>query len=218
MQQSEDLLPSIGDAGGRGRFLSNGARFYIDCGHHPEWSTAELANPWDAVRHVLAGERWLGRLAESVSEPGGRPAVSLFKTNVDPTTRVAWGCHESVLFEHTSAGQLTASLIPLLVTRVIYTGAGGFDAFAPGLEFVISPRAMFLQRVTSQESTWNRAIVHTQARAPVRPRLQALAPHLRGKPELRDRDVAQERDARAGRQPGRGRRGPRPGRPARLPG
>jgi len=159
-QRAEALLPGISDAGGRGRFLSNGARFYVDTGCHPEWSTAEVANPWDAVRYVLAGERWLLRLASSVSADDGRPLVSLFKTNVDPVRRVAWGCHESVLFRNRNAAEFGSRLTPYLVTRVIYTGAGGFDPFAPGLEFVISPRAMFLQQETSNESRWGRGIVH----------------------------------------------------------
>jgi proteasome accessory factor A len=160
VQQAETLLPGIADGGGRGRFLANGARFYVDTGQHPEWSTAEVANPWDAVRHVLAGERWLLRLAAGLWTDDGRPLLSLFKTNVDPTRRVAWSCHESVLYRNRDATEFGTRLTPYLVTRVIYTGAGGFDPFAPGLEFVMSPRAMFLQQATSNESRWDRGIVH----------------------------------------------------------
>jgi proteasome accessory factor A len=154
------LLPGLSDPGSSGVFLANGSRFYVDCGHHPEWTTPEVANPWDAVRYILAGERWLTRLCDDRSDGGGPAPFTLFKTNVDYTSGVSWGCHESVLYRLSGSGALAGSLMPLLVTRIIFTGAGGFHAFSPGIEFVLSPRAMFLNRESSPESTCNRGIAH----------------------------------------------------------
>ena len=48
-------LPHLGGKDSGGIFLENGSRFYIDTGYHPELATAEVANPWDACRYVLAG-------------------------------------------------------------------------------------------------------------------------------------------------------------------
>ena len=81
-----------------------------------------------------------------------REEAALFRSNVDyggaPTT---WGCHESYL--HTSDPRsLPQSLNPHLVSRIIYCGAGGFDATSPGLDFLLSPRVPFLYHVTSAES------------------------------------------------------------------
>ena len=157
--RAREALPGLPDTGQSGVFLANGSRFYIDCGHHPEWTTPEVANPWDAVRYILAGERWLTRLCDDLA--GGGPApFTLFKTNVDYTAGVTWGCHESVLYKTSTPGALAGRLMSLLVTRIIFTGAGGFDPFSPGIEFVLSPRALFLQRESSADSTRNRGIAH----------------------------------------------------------
>jgi proteasome accessory factor A len=158
--RARDVLPGLSDTGQSGVFLANGSRFYIDCGHHPEWTTPEVANPWDAVRYILAGERWLTRLCGGLSAGGGPAPFTLFKTNVDYTAGVTWGCHESVLYKVSNPGALAGRLMSLLVTRIIFTGAGGFDPFSPGIEFVLSPRSLFLHRESSADSTRNRGIAH----------------------------------------------------------
>lgn len=158
--RAREALPGLPDFGRSGIFLANGSRFYVDCGHHPEWTTPEVANPWDAVRYILAGERWLTRLCDDLAPAGGAAPFTLFKTNVDYTAGVSWGCHESVLFSVSNPGALAGRLMSLLVTRILFTGAGGFDPFSPGIEFVLSPRAMFLQRESSAETQWNRGIAN----------------------------------------------------------
>ena len=52
-------LASLADLHSSGVYLQNGSRLYIDCGLHPELSTPECTNPWDAVRYVRAGEHIL---------------------------------------------------------------------------------------------------------------------------------------------------------------
>ena len=59
-------LPGLASAGGM--FLENGARFYLDCGMHPEMCTPECANPWDAVRYIEAGHRIITALAASIHQ------------------------------------------------------------------------------------------------------------------------------------------------------
>ena len=161
-ERANDTLPSLPDGTGHGVFLGNGARFYIDCGHHPEMTTPEVANPWDAVRYVLAGERILERLFDGAgSGADGLPSVLLFKGNVDYDTRATWGCHESIM-HRVDPALLPAQLIPHLVSRIVFTGAGGFDPLSPGLEFMLSPRAVFLEHEVSGESTSGRGIFHTK--------------------------------------------------------
>lgn len=147
---------------GEGMFLENGSRFYLDCGMHPELSTPECANPWEVVRYILAGERILTDLAKKLEARNGDAALSFFKCNVDYSgAGTTWGCHESYLHRMNPA-DISAEIIPHLVSRIIYTGAGGFDSLSAGLEFTLSPRVPHLRNVVSENSTHTRGIFHTK--------------------------------------------------------
>jgi proteasome accessory factor A len=151
-------VPHRGDGD---QFLANGARFYFDCGEHPEFTTPECLNPWDAVRYVLAGERMLAsqfdRVAARTPDVG---QIVLHKTNVDYAgTGATWGCHESYLY----TGRPTImqhQIVPHLVSRLAFTGAGGFDSTSRGIVFTLSPRVAHLEKVQSMDSTSDRGIVH----------------------------------------------------------
>jgi len=151
----------VGDFGS-GMFLENGSRLYIDCGQHPELSTPECADPWEVVRYILAGEAILLKIAREFTDRGDRGAIVFFKCNVDYSgSGTTWGCHESYL--HRSApGALSDEIIPHLISRVIYTGAGGFNSLAAGLTFTLSPRVPHLEKVVSEHSTSARGIFHTK--------------------------------------------------------
>ncbi len=146
-----------------GIFQANGGRFYIDCGLHPEQCTPECSSPSELVRYVLAGERVLARAAAEL-EAAHREVdeLHLTKCNVDYSgTGSTWACHESYL--HTShPGSLPTQLIPHLVSRIVYTGAGGFGAFSHGGGFTVSPRVVHLVNHISGDSTSNRGIFHTK--------------------------------------------------------
>jgi proteasome accessory factor A len=43
---------------------------------------------------------------------------------------------------------------------VIFTGSGGWNNLAPGLEFTLSPRVPHLKRIVSTESTHSRGLIH----------------------------------------------------------
>jgi len=155
-------LPNLPAAGCGGIFLANGARFYMDCGH-PEMTTPECANPWDVVRYMHAGERALlqvvGELKRSEQFKG---EVMIFKTNVDHSgSGTTWGCHTSFL-HRTNPKLLPAQIIPHLVSRIIYSGAGGVEAGYNGLRFTLSPRVAFLEKEISDASTNTRGIFHTK--------------------------------------------------------
>ena len=161
MAVARRVLPHISDFG-EGMFLQNGSRFYIDSGYHPELSTPECVHPTDVVRYILAGERIIEDLAAKVEAANPADAMDVFKSNVDYSgTGATWGCHESYM--HTMLPtQLSDQIIPHLVSRVIYTGAGGFDSVNPGLSFTLSPRVAHLENVMSDQSTSARGIFHTK--------------------------------------------------------
>ncbi len=121
-----------------GVFLGNGARVYVDQGKQNEYSTPEATSPSELVACELAGRRLM---AECAREAG----VSLLCSNVDPDNGATWGTHEN--YECAcSARELDSEwLYPHLVTRMIYTGAGGIDADHPGASLVLSPRASLVR-------------------------------------------------------------------------
>jgi proteasome accessory factor A len=161
VRHAAHALPHLRGFGSADFFLQNGARFYVDAGQHPEISSPECLNPWDVVRYAKAGDVLLERLAEGV-RVAHQQTVLVFKGNVDYSgSGATWGSHESYLHRADPA-LVGRHLIPHLVSRIIYTGAGGFNPLSPGLEFVLSPRAAHLTQVVSDHSTSNRGIVHTR--------------------------------------------------------
>jgi proteasome accessory factor A len=158
-------LPHLPDSNSAGVYLANGSRFYIDCGGHPEVATPECATPWEAVRYVQAGEALLQKLAGWAEEDVPGYQILFFRSNVDYAQAGAtWGCHESYMHACQPAA-LARQIIPHLVSRIIYTGAGGFDNTSAGLRFVLSTRARHLTKVASTSSTSDRGIFHQKEEA-----------------------------------------------------
>ncbi len=148
MSIARSRLVAVADAQSHGLYLQNGARFYVDAGSHPEYSTPECSSPTDVVRHVLAGERILRGLADELPEVRAGQRAAIFRCNLDYITGNTWGCHESYL-HRCLLPTLSRELIPHLASRVIYTGSGGFERRRNGTRFVISPRVAHLQHVSS---------------------------------------------------------------------
>ena len=109
-------------------FLENGARLYLDVGSHPEYATPECDSIHDLVVHDKAGERileqLLGSAEQRLREEGIRGVIYLFKNNTDSAGN-SYGCHENYLVEREGDfTKFTDVLIPFLVTRQVYAGAG----------------------------------------------------------------------------------------------
>jgi len=156
-------LRNLQDASSSGLFMENAARLYLDCGMHVECSTPECANPWDAVRYVEAGHRIMLNLIDKMTgERTPEIQTACYRVNVDYSgTGATWGCHES--YQHgMQPAALPAELIPFLVSRTIFAGAGGFDPFSKGLRFTLSPRAAHIERAISSDSTSERGIFHAK--------------------------------------------------------
>ncbi len=147
-------------------FLENGARFYQDTGCHPEYATPECASPRDLVLYDRAGERILEDLqtyAENkVREDGVAGTLSIFKNNTDFVGN-SYGCHENYLVDRdVDFYYLAEQLIPFLVTRQIYTGAGKVFQTQDGNIYCISQRAQHIYQKISGTTTNDRSIINTR--------------------------------------------------------
>jgi proteasome accessory factor A len=152
-------VPNLPAYDGRGMFLANGGRLYVDLTGHPEYATAECTSPAELVEKLQESDRTMAMLADRLAGRDGGE-VFLTKTNVDYISQAAWGCHESY---HIARGcEADVHLIPFLVSRQIYAGSGGWNNLTDRLEFVLSPRVPHFQRVSSAESTHSRGILHTR--------------------------------------------------------
>lgn len=166
MELAAAHLPHLPGHCDSGLFLVNGSRFYLDAGH-PELATPEVQDPWDAVRYVKAGDRIMLDLAAAVRSESPWLKPLFLRGNVDYSgAGTTWGCHESYLHESKlDGGELAAQLIPHLVSRIVFAGAGGFNPGSLGIEFTLSPRAWHLRRAISASSTADRGIFNTREEA-----------------------------------------------------
>lgn len=147
-------------------FLENGARLYLDVGSHPEYATPECDSIYDLVCHDKAGERILERLLSSaetrLQEEGIRGEIYLFKNNTDSAGN-SYGCHENYLMSRRGEFQSYADvLIPYLVTRQIWAGAGKVLQTARGAMFCLSQRAEHIWEGVSSATTRSRPIINTR--------------------------------------------------------
>ena len=147
-------------------FLENGARLYLDVGSHPEYATPECDSIIDLVAHDKAGERILEGLVRSAEqrlrEEGIRGEVFLFKNNTDSAGN-SYGCHENYLVEREGDfSKFTDVLIPFLVSRQVYAGAGKVLQTARGAMFCISQRAEHIWEGVSSATTRSRPIINTR--------------------------------------------------------
>jgi proteasome accessory factor A len=147
-------------------FLENGARLYLDVGSHPEYATPECDSVTDLVAHDKAGERILEQLLVSADfrlrEEGIRGHIYLFKNNTDSAGN-SYGCHENYLTVRSDdLGHYSDVLIPFLVSRQIYAGAGKVLQTARGAMFCISQRAEHIWEGVSSATTRSRPIINTR--------------------------------------------------------
>ena len=147
-------------------FLANGARLYLDVGSHPEYATPECDNVYDVVVHDKAGERILEQLLigaeHRLVEEGIRGDIYLFKNNTDSAGN-SYGCHENYLTSRRDdLGSYSEVLIPFLVSRQIYAGAGKVLQTARGAMYCVSQRAEHIWEGVSSATTRSRPIINTR--------------------------------------------------------
>jgi proteasome accessory factor PafA2 len=155
------------------RALANGARLYNDHGH-PEYATPECRSLRDLVAHDRAGERIVLECARRRTEETGRE-VRIFKNNTD-FHGMSYGCHEGYLVQRkVPFEKLLYGMIPFLVTRILYAGAGkpGVESSGPLADscvYQISQRADFFSEIASVDTLAKRPIFNTRDEAHADPR------------------------------------------------
>ncbi len=146
------------------RVLPNGARLYHDHGH-PEYSTPECHSLKDLIAQDRAGERIVWACAKRYEQRTGR-AVSVYKNNTD-YHGMSYGCHENYLVPRViPLEQLVNGILPFLVTRILYAGAGkvGTDPQAAGERVIyqLSQRADFFDEILGIDTLHHRPLINTR--------------------------------------------------------
>jgi len=147
-------------------FLENGARLYLDVGSHPEYATPECDSLYELVAHDKAGERVMEGLLHSaedrLEEEGIRGEVYLFKNNTDSAGN-SYGCHENYLVARQGDFQhILDTLIPFLVSRQVFSGAGKVLQTARGPVYCLAQRAEHIWEGVSSATTRSRPIINTR--------------------------------------------------------
>ena len=147
-------------------FLPNGGRLYLDVGSHPEYATAECDNLSDLIKQDQAGDRIVEDLAVSaenrLNAEGIKGQIHLFKNNMDAAGN-SYGCHENFsVSRKKNFEEVTESIIPFLITRQIFCGAGKWISSSKGANFQISQRAEHMWESVSSATTRSRPIINTR--------------------------------------------------------
>jgi proteasome accessory factor A len=118
---TRDMYFEPAEAGG---FLMNGGRLYIDAvGSHLEYATPECRSLRDLITYERAGQRLIVKMLRGLHL---NERVSFYNNSVDHFGGHTFGCHEnySVNPESLSWRHALDKLVPFLVTRQIFAGAG----------------------------------------------------------------------------------------------
>ncbi len=155
-------------------FITNGARFYVDHAH-PEYSSPEVTNAWDAMVYDAAGDHILMQAVADTAAFSSQgksvleghdpcPPLKIYKNNVDGKG-ASYGSHENYRYRRDIDFDVIAqALIPFFVTRQVIIGAGrvGLGQQGERAGFQISQRADYIEQEISLETTLNRGIINTR--------------------------------------------------------
>ena len=116
--------------------------------------------------HDKAGERKLEELLigaeHRLKDEGIRGTIYLFKNNTDSAGN-SYGCHENYLTRRSAEpDKYQQHLIPFLISRQIFTGAGQVLQTARGPIFSIAQRAEHIWESMSSATTRSRPIINTR--------------------------------------------------------
>ena len=145
------------------KLLPNGGRLYVD-GAHPEYATPECTNPRELMAFERAGERVLADCLRALAQARGGEKFLLYKNNTDGKGN-SYGYHENYLLARSVPfDQIARMLLPFLVTRQIYAGAGkvGAENQTGPTEYQISQRADFFECLIDLNTMVKRPIINTR--------------------------------------------------------
>ena len=160
----EKYTPNQQENIARNKTLINGARYYLDHAH-PEYSCPEVTNARELVIHEKAGERIIeaSRREANTLLPAGAQML-IYKNNSDRKGN-SYGSHENYLMDRrTSFKQIVEHLMPFLVTRQVYAGAGkvGSENRGQPCDFQLSQRADFFETEVALDTMVKRPIINTR--------------------------------------------------------
>ena len=133
-------------------FLRNGGLCYIHSNLF-EVCTPECRNPFEVVAYDKACEAYARLASWTYEEETGR-RIHFYKTNIalDPKGVVPYttvGSHENYLVERSSYIENQQLLVPYMILRQVFVGAGGYV----NGRYLLSPRTMFPKALFSETST-----------------------------------------------------------------
>ncbi|PJM72778.1 proteasome accessory factor PafA2 [Bifidobacterium primatium] len=140
----------------------NGGRIYVDHAH-PEYSSPETCDPFEAVRYDHAGDLLMAQAARKASATTGK-RIMLYRNNVDGKG-ASWGSHESYQISRAVPfDTLSALMTAHFVTRQIYCGSGrvGLGERSETAGFQLSQRADYMHARVGLQTTFDRPIVNTR--------------------------------------------------------
>jgi proteasome accessory factor A len=144
--------------------LTNGARLYVDHAH-PEYSSPECINPWQAALYDKAGESILAlAAAESQRLLAVDERMLIHKNNSDGKGN-SYGSHENYLMSRDLPfADIVKFFTTFLVTRQVFTGAGkvGSENGRPPVDYQLTQRADFFEEEVGLETTLKRPIINTR--------------------------------------------------------
>ena len=148
-------------------FLDNGARLYLDVGSHPEYATPECDNIPDLIAHDKAGERRLENLLMGAAGPAeGRghrrrrlPLQEQHRLRRATPTAATRTTSSSRYGEFQRFADI---LIPFLVSRQCFAGAGKVLHTSRGALYCLSQRAEHIWEGVSSATTRSRPIINTR--------------------------------------------------------
>ncbi|MDP3779347.1 MAG: proteasome accessory factor PafA2 family protein [bacterium] len=154
----------------------NGSLTYVDFNDHPEHATAEYRSIRGVVAGLKAGERIMNDMFASPM-PGTKDYIILYKNNLgwndQGDANCTFGFHEnySLSLPESNRTNLHTRLISFLVTRQILDGSGTWDKNGT---FLLSQRAKWIERITSEGATFSRALISTKPTMDTGYRLQLI--------------------------------------------
>lgn len=140
-------------------WLANGGCFSSEIGGHLEYSTPECWSPRQALLYLKAGDHMVCDLMEAGPRSG--LAFEARTHGFDYVSGESWGALHESYGHYGDFSILPQELVPHLVTRQVYCGAGGYSGSAAP-RFLISPRAQTVRRTVSADSTEMRGLFHTK--------------------------------------------------------
>jgi proteasome accessory factor A len=156
-----------GVMGGPGKWQPNGGLIYDDHGV-VEYASPECTSLHELVAHEQAGEAFLNRFAErlvgrlKIEQPAAHAQVKLFKNNVDSSGDCR-GTHENYQVRAGLDHLWRTTLVPFLVTRPIFVGAGGVVQHQGEGQFSVSQRAPFVKKIVDSNTNLYKPLIVTRS-------------------------------------------------------